>query len=146
MPGQSQTPAFVRTLVPFAVGLAGSWLTRHGLHVNDDMLSGLLVGVFGYVWYVVVHTVELKYPRFGYLLGVAKSPTYLAGPEPAPGPGEKVVAVVVPDPVDDGAKPPGVDPDEFPAGDAAQQGATVDEGAPTVATDEADPSTLTLGD
>lgn len=85
-----QMPAFIRTLMPFVVGYLA---TRFGLDSNDPLLSA---GV-GYAFYVIVHFVELHYPQFGWLLGVAKAPAYSTEPAPSPGPGEDVEAVVVPD-------------------------------------------------
>lgn len=78
------SPAFVRTLTPFVVGYLA---TRFGLDKNDPLLSA---GV-GYAFYVVVHAVELKYPKFGWLLGLAKAPVYTT----ADGDTEVVVATEV---------------------------------------------------
>lgn len=94
-----QTPAFVRTLTPYAVGYLA---TRLGLDSDDPLLA---LGV-GYAFYVVVHVVELRWPRFGWLLGVAKAPAYSSAPAPSPGAGENVEAVVVPAPeLDEGDGP-----------------------------------------
>lgn len=90
----SQAPAFVRTLVPFIVG---PLVARAGFDVTDPNTLAIVTAVSGYLWYVLVHTVELRYPQFGYLLGIAKAPAYSTEPAPSPGPGEEVEAVVVPD-------------------------------------------------
>jgi hypothetical protein len=89
-----QLPAFVRTLVPIVVG---PLVARFGFDVTDPDTLALVIGVVSYLWWVVVHTVELKWPQFGYLLGIAKAPAYSSEPAPSPGPGEDVEAVVVPD-------------------------------------------------
>lgn len=87
-----QMPAFVRTLVPFVVG---PLVARLGFDVTDPNTLAVVTAVAGYLWYVVVHTVELRWPQFGYLLGVAKAPAYSPEPAPSPGPGEELEAVVV---------------------------------------------------
>lgn len=89
-----QSPAFVRTLIPFIVGFL---VTKFGVSSNDPTILLAVNGVVGYLWYVVVHTIELKYPQFGYLLGIPKAPAYSSEPSPSPSSGEHVEAVVVPD-------------------------------------------------
>lgn len=89
-----QTPAFVRTLIPFIVGFL---VTKFGVNSNDPTILLGANAVVGYLWYVVVHTVELRYPQFGYLLGIPKAPAYSSEPSPSPSSGEHVEAVVVPD-------------------------------------------------
>lgn len=94
-----QLPAFIRTLVPIVVG---PLVARFGFDVTDPNTLAVVIAVASYLWYVVVHTVELRWPSFGYLLGVAKAPAYSPEPAPSPGPGQDVTAVVTPAPPADG--------------------------------------------
>jgi hypothetical protein len=89
-----QIPAFIRTAVPH---LIGPLVAYFGLDIRDPGTLALVTALTGYLWYVVVHTVELRWPQFGYLLGVAKAPAYSSEPAPSPGPGEDITAVVTPD-------------------------------------------------
>lgn len=89
-----QLPAFVRTLVPMIVG---PLIARWGFDITDPTTLAIVTGAVGYLWYVVMHTVELRWPSAGWLLGVAKAPAYSTDPAPSPGPGEDVTAVVTPD-------------------------------------------------
>lgn len=74
-------PSLVRTGSPFIVGLIGSWLTRQGLDINDDLLSAALVAVWGYGYYVVARFLEVfSSDKWGYVLGVRKAPVYAAVP------------------------------------------------------------------
>lgn len=83
----SLSPSLIRTLVPFLVGIVGSWLARHGLGINDDALSAVLVGVIGYLWYVVARFGEVySSSKWGYILGLAKAPGYSPSKPPAPAP------------------------------------------------------------
>ena len=94
-----QLPAFVRTLVPIVVG---PLVARFGFDVTDPNTLAVVIAVASYLWWVLVHTVEMRWPSFGYLLGVAKAPAYSTAPAPSPGPGQDVTAVVTPAPGADG--------------------------------------------
>lgn len=74
-------PSFIRTAIPFIVGFLGSWLTRQGLNINDDLLAAALVPAFGYVYYVLARFGEVFVsPKWGYVLGVKKAPVYAVPP------------------------------------------------------------------
>jgi hypothetical protein len=90
-----QTPAFVRTLVPFLVGYLA---TRFGINPDDPSVALLVSALVGYGWYVVTHLVELRYPRFGWLLGIAKAPAYSSAPAPSPDSGEQATVTVTEEP------------------------------------------------
>lgn len=76
-PTSGLTPSLVRTMVPFLVGLLGSWATRQGLDINDDWLAAALTFVFGYGYYVVVRFLEVfASSKWGYILGLATGPAY----------------------------------------------------------------------
>lgn len=70
-------PSFVRTAVPLIVG---PLLARYGFQADDPDVVMLLSAGLGWLYYVIVRLCELKAPTLGYLLGIAKSPTYLSPP------------------------------------------------------------------
>jgi hypothetical protein len=70
-------PSFVRTAVPLVVG---PLLARYGFSADDPDTVMLLSALLGWVYYVAVRVMELKAPTLGYLLGIAKPPTYLNPP------------------------------------------------------------------
>lgn len=114
-------PSLVRTLAPFIVGpILAALATRLGLPLDEIKPdSALYVGVmaavtgaFGYVYYVVARFAEVFLnPKWGYVLGLAKSPAYSAEPSPSPDTGEVLVAEVVPE---------AHGPDGVPTGDPVQ--------------------------
>jgi len=74
--------SLIRTYVPVAVGALAAWLEQKGLNLDPSATAGLmtfLTALSTAVYYLVVRLLE-KYasPRFGWLLGWAKSPTYPA--------------------------------------------------------------------
>lgn len=75
-------PGLKRTLTPYIVGLLGSWLTRQGLDINDDLLSAFLVFAYGYGYYFVVRLGELYgNSKWSYLLGLSTTrPAYVEPP------------------------------------------------------------------
>lgn len=81
---QQMTPGAVRTATPFIIGLLGSWLTRQGLNINDDLLAAVLVPVYGYSYYLVARFLEVYVsPRWKYILGlgiVGTPPVYVDPP------------------------------------------------------------------
>lgn len=90
------TPSFVRTLVPLVIGpLAARYAP--GIDTSDPDVLLALSAVIGWAYYVLVRLIETRFPRLGYLLGIAKTPAYSPAPPPSPGPGEDVEAVLVPD-------------------------------------------------
>lgn len=82
--------SLVRTFVATAVGVGVAWLAKNAHIVIDDGTSAGLVQAFtGTVvalYYLVIRTLETKVPAFGWLLGLAKLPTYPAptGEVPVP--------------------------------------------------------------
>lgn len=70
-------PSLIRTVVPFLVALAGPWALRY-LGVTEADLSNVLTVALGAVYYVAVRALEQYAPQFGWLLGVAKTPSYEA--------------------------------------------------------------------
>lgn len=76
------SPSLIRTLIPF---LFGGLLTRYGVSPDDPAVAILLTGVIGYGFYVVVRFLEtFAGPKWGYVLGVAKTPGYSSGQPAGP--------------------------------------------------------------
>lgn len=71
--------SIVRTVVPLVVGVVVAWLARHNVDGSAyaDFLSAVVAAVVTTVYYAVVRVLETYVkPRFGWLLGLAKPPTY----------------------------------------------------------------------
>lgn len=85
--------SLVRTFVATAIGVGVAWLAKNAHVVIDENTSAGLVQAFtGAVvalYYLLVRTMETKVPAFGWLLGLAKLPTYPAptGEVPVPASG-----------------------------------------------------------
>lgn len=77
------TTSLVRTLIPIAVGA----LSSLGLGAEDENVSVILAAVIAFGFYAVVRFLEVYAgPKWGYILGVAKSPGYSPADPPAPAP------------------------------------------------------------
>jgi hypothetical protein len=89
--------SLVRTFVATAVGVGIAWLAKNAHFVIDDATSAGLVQAFTGVvigaYYLVVRTLETKVPAFGWLLGLAKLPTYPAATGEVPVPASGSVPV-----------------------------------------------------
>lgn len=68
--------AIIRTVAPYLTAWIVAKLAEKGINanVNDVMTQVVLVG--GSIWYTIVRFLEARWPKAGYLLGVAKTPTY----------------------------------------------------------------------
>jgi hypothetical protein len=97
--------SMVRTLVPILIGPVIARFCP-GLDPKDPNVLLMVSAVASYLYYVVVRVLELKAPKLGYLLGIAKAPAYSPKESPSPGAGEEVVAVVVPTTTDEAAAQP----------------------------------------
>lgn len=86
MTNQSSSPdlsaSLVRTGVPFAAGLIGTWaLERFGVEVDTATVGALLTAGIGYLYYVVVRFLEVfANDKWGYILGFRKQPLYVDPP------------------------------------------------------------------
>lgn len=71
--------SIIRTVVPYIIGGIVSWLSTKGYHVSDANVASatawLTFGI-GSVYYVVVRFLEKKWPKTGFLLGIATKPIY----------------------------------------------------------------------
>jgi len=71
--------AIIRTYVPIIVGAAVAWLVTLGLPVSDELQAGavvLLTGALQALYYLLVKTLEHRWPKLGVLLGTARAPSY----------------------------------------------------------------------
>lgn len=71
--------AIIRTAVPTIVGTALAWLAAHGLDLgaSQELIITALIAACTTLYYALVSFLERKVnPAFGWLLGVAKAPTY----------------------------------------------------------------------
>lgn len=82
--------SLVRTFVATAVGTAVAYLAKNAHIVIDDGTSAGLTQAFTGtvigVYYLVIRSLETKIPAFGWLLGLAKLPTYPAATNEIPVP------------------------------------------------------------
>jgi hypothetical protein len=76
----------VRTVVPLLVGVVLTWAAAAGIEVDDKLeaaLGAVLTALFGTLWYVAARVLEVYVsPRFGWLLGLAKSPDTYSTDQP----------------------------------------------------------------
>jgi hypothetical protein len=85
-------PSIIRTLVPLAVGAIVAGLAYIGLPIDkagQDGLAAFLAQVIGWLvsalYYIVVRWLEQNRPKFGWLLGLAKSPDSYSNDQTIPG-------------------------------------------------------------
>jgi len=79
--------SIVRTFTPIIVGSVVGWFVTLGVPL-DDKFSGLLTlvvsGILSAVYYVAVRLLETYVtPKFGWLLGLAKTPVAYTPESPA---------------------------------------------------------------
>lgn len=78
---QDLVTSFVRTVVPYVVGAVVAWLTQKGVHVSDSSVAtttAVITFLVGTGYYTLVRTLEHRWPKLGYFLGVPAKPTYNA--------------------------------------------------------------------
>ncbi len=71
--------SLIRTWVPAGVAAFVGYLTTVGVDYSAEaeaQLAGAAVALFAAVYYGLARALESRWPAFGYLLGVAKTPTY----------------------------------------------------------------------
>lgn len=75
--------SLVRTGVPYGVGLALAWIGRKTGIILSDSSSAEVTAWAGFLagtaYYGIVRWAESRWPRVGWLLGLAKTPTYDGG-------------------------------------------------------------------
>lgn len=70
----------VRTLVPVIVGLAVAWLAKAGVTIDNATLSHAIDAIAVGAYYAATRALEARWPAAGWLLGIAKAPTYTPKP------------------------------------------------------------------
>lgn len=75
-------PSVIRTGVPLVVGVGVSFAAAKGIHVSPETEAQVVVLIGAaaastYHW--LVRLLEEHWPRFGWLLGLARSPEYRQG-------------------------------------------------------------------
>lgn len=72
--------SLVRTFTPIIVGAVLGWFATAGIELDGEFsasLTLLVSGVLSGVYYIAVRLLETYVaPKFGWLLGLAKSPEY----------------------------------------------------------------------
>lgn len=141
--------SIIRTITPSIAGWIISAIVLLNLPFQipataENGLEGFLTFVFAAVWYFIVRALEEKWPKLGWLLGVAKKPiydggTYVAGqssitslpvqtadvggvlPEAAAQPGSTPLTAPLEQPVADPVAPviPVIEPDSAPTAPVA---------------------------
>lgn len=77
--------SLIRTVSPLIVGYVVSFFTTRGIEVDPALAAAVGAGVGAVaagVWYTLVRVFEVYVsPKFGWLLGLAKTPEYPAKPQ-----------------------------------------------------------------
>lgn len=76
---QQMLPSFVRTAVPLAVAQIVAYFASRGLDLGpyQTLLEQGLGWLAGLLYYMAVRVIEVKIkPKYGWLLGAPKAPTY----------------------------------------------------------------------
>lgn len=75
-------PSVVRTGVPLLVGAGVSFAAAKGIHISPDTEAQLVVllgALAGALYHWLVRVLEERWPRCGWLLGIAMAPHYNNG-------------------------------------------------------------------
>lgn len=74
--------SLVRQGVPIVVGIVAAFLVKWGFDpsfMDSTVITALVAGAFGEAYYAIFRKLEMKYSdKWGWLLGIAKPPTYAA--------------------------------------------------------------------
>lgn len=68
--------SIIRTVVPVIVGTGISWLARQGIDVDGAAVAQAVTVVVIGGYYALARWAEGRWAKAGWLLGVAKAPTY----------------------------------------------------------------------
>lgn len=74
-------PSVIRTGVPLLVGVGVSFAAAKGIHISPETEAQVVVlmgAVAASVYHWLVRVLEERWPRFGWLLGIARAPSYNA--------------------------------------------------------------------
>lgn len=83
---RSFLPSVLRTLVPLAIGYFLAWPAAKAFGLTEDQITSLITIVITGIYYLVVRLLEqFVLPQFGWLLGYASAPLYVAPADAANG-------------------------------------------------------------
>lgn len=68
--------SIIRTVVPVVVGSAITWLAARGVDIDGQAVASAVTTIATAVYYGIVRAAESRWPRAGWLLGVARAPRY----------------------------------------------------------------------
>lgn len=68
--------SLIRTVTPFVTAWVAAYVAQKGFDIDPEVVSGEFVTLAGAVWYSAVRFLEQRWPKAGWLLGVAEAPVY----------------------------------------------------------------------
>ena len=68
--------SLIRTVTPAVAGWLAVLLVKAGFDVTPETINGVIYPVMVVAYYSLARFLEGLHPRFGFLLGVPKQPTY----------------------------------------------------------------------
>lgn len=74
-----QVVSLIRTVVPVIVGSLLTWLAGRGIALDGAAVTPAVTTLIIGVYYAAVRWAEVRWPRAGWLLGVARPPSYRPG-------------------------------------------------------------------
>jgi len=74
----SVLPSILRTGVPLLVGYFLAWPAARWFGLTEEQVTSLITIVISALYYLTVRLLEQVAPRFGWLLGYASKPVYVA--------------------------------------------------------------------
>jgi uncharacterized membrane protein (DUF441 family) len=77
-----QAVSLIRTIVPVVVGSFITWLAGRGVDIDGAAVAPIVTTLVVAGYYAAVRAAEQRWPHAGWLLGVARPPSY---PKPSDG-------------------------------------------------------------
>lgn len=74
--------SIVRTIVPAVVGSGVAWLAARGVDIDGAAATALVTTLATAGYYGAVRWAEGRWPRAGWLLGIAAPPSYYRARDP----------------------------------------------------------------
>lgn len=68
--------SLIRTGVAITVGAFVSWAVRHGANIDAASATAYITPLAIAAYYAIVRVLESQFPALGWLLGIAKAPSY----------------------------------------------------------------------
>lgn len=66
----------IRTITPYATAYIVAYLAKNGIVADSEEVNAQFALLAGSLWYALVRALEQKWPKAGWLLGMAKQPSY----------------------------------------------------------------------